>query len=459
MTEHIWSNTANLLRRGRHTRLPDIRQSESTECGLACIAMISGYHGHMVDLANLRQRFPNSLQGTTLHQLMGIGMSLGLASRALRVDLEDISSLQIPCILHWDMDHFVVLREVGRQGVVLHDPAHGIRRMRLAQCAAHFTGVALEMTPTPQFTRKRAKPPISLRKLAGKVKGLTQGLVHIFALAILLEALALITPQFMQITVDQVLADGDRDLLALIGIAFIALLLVQAGIGAVRTWVVTWLGSHFTLSWTGNIFQHLLRLPQSYFIKRHLGDIISRFSAVATIQQTLSTQFVSVVLDGLMSVLTLVLLFVYSPLLATCTVSAIVIYGLLRVLYFHVLMEANLSQIMVNARQQSVFMESVRGVQTIRLFGQSAAQTSRYLNATADSLNMAIEVQRLNLVFGTLSNLTNGAQRVTTLWLGGWLGLKGGFSAGMLMAFIAYADQFSMRSTALVDYLIQLRLL
>lgn len=444
---------------GRRARLRDIRQSESTECGLACVAMIAGFHGHHVELATLRQRFPNSLKGMTLEQLMDVSQALGLAARALRLDTDDLGSLQTPSILHWDMDHFVVLSRVGRREIVVHDPANGIRRLTLAQFSEHFTGVALELSPSPQFKRKRAEPPISLRKLSGNVQGLGRSLVQIFSLALLLELLALIAPQFMQITVDQVLADGDHDLLALVGVAFIVLLLIQIGIGAVRTWVVTWLGSHFNLSWTGNVFQHLLSLPQSYFLKRHLGDIVSRFGAITTIQQTLSTQFVSVILDGLMSVLTLALLYAYSVLLASLTLAAVLVYAGLRVLYFRVLMEANLSQIVVSARQQSVFMEAVRGVQTIRLFGQSASQTSRYLNATTDSLNTSIAVQRLNIVFTALNSLTSGAQRVTVLWLGAWLGLKGGFSAGMLMAFVAYADQFSLRSTALVDYLIQLRLL
>lgn len=230
---------------GRRSRLSDIRQNESTECGLACVAMLAAFHGHHVSLATLRQRFPNSLKGMTLAQLMDIAQSLGLAARALRLELDELSSLQMPCILHWDRDHYVVLRSIGRKGVVIHDPAYGIRRLSVTQSSEHFTGVALELSPTPQFTRKRADPPLSLRTLAGKVQGLGRGLVQIFALALLLELLALIAPQFMQITVDQVLADGDHDLLALVGVSFIVLLLIQAGIGAVRTWVVTgiWPGS------------------------------------------------------------------------------------------------------------------------------------------------------------------------------------------------------------------------
>ena len=128
-------------------------------------------------------------------------------------------------------------------------------------------------------------------------------------------------------------------------------------------------------------------------------------------------------------------------------------------LYFRVYREANLGQIVVQARQQSSFMEAVRGVQTLRLFNQVPARSARYLNVTADALNAGIGVQRLNLVFGSIQGITSGAERVGVLWLGAWLALKGQFSAGMLMAFAAYAGQFSSRTSSLVDYAIEIRLL
>lgn len=445
------------FRRGR--RLPVIRQSEAAECGLACLGMIASYYGHQVALPALRRKFSLSLKGVTLARLIEMAQSLGLSSRALRLDLNEVRQLQTPCILHWGMDHFVVLREVNSSHVVIHDPAVGERKVAWIEVDKHFTGVALELSPGPKFQRRRPDPPLSLRSLAGSIEGLGRSLIQIFGLALVLELFALISPQFMQMVVDRVLADGDRDLLTFLGVSFLLLLVLQVLVTGLRTWVVTWLGTHFNMGWTGNVFQHLLRLPQEYFLKRHLGDIVSRFGAIASIQQTLTTQFVSIILDGLMAALTLVMLYVYSPLLASIIVASVVSYGLLRLLYFHVYREANLNQIMVNARQQSSFMESIRGIQTLRLYNQGPMQTSRYLNVTAEALNTAVSIQRLNLVFGSMNSLVNGAQRIAVLWLGAWLALGNNFSAGMLMAFASYADQFSSRSSSLIDYGIQLRLL
>lgn len=436
-----------------------IRQSEAAECGLACLAMIAGYHGQHIELPTLRRRFSLSLKGVTLARLIEIAQSMGLACRPLRLELDELRHVQLPCILHWDLNHFVVLREVGKRDAVVHDPAVGERTLTFEELSKHVTGVAVEVSKGPTFQRKRPDPPVSLRTLAGSIQGLGRALLTIFGLALALELFGLLAPQFLQMVVDQVLADGDHDLLTFLGLSFLLLMVIQTGVSALRTWTVMWLGTHFSLNWTGNVFQHLLRLPQAYFLKRHLGDVVSRFGAISAIQRTLTTRFVEVVLDGLMAVLTLVVLMLYSSLLTGLIVAAVAIYGALRMLYYRVYREANLSQITVQAKQQSHFMEAVRGVQTLRLFNQVPARAARYLNVTADALNTSISVQRLNLGFGVVQGLASGGQRIAVLWLGAWLALKGQFSAGMLMAFVAYADQFSSRASSLVDYAIEIRLL
>lgn len=366
-------------------RLPVIRQSEAAECGPTCLAMIAGYHGHNIDLPTLRRRFPLSLKGIKLSRLIEMAQTLGLACRPLRLEINELSRLQTPCILHWDMDHFVVLRQVHKRRAVVHDPAVGVRRLRYDEIGTHWTGVAIELSKGPVFKRKTPPPPVSLRKLAGSIQGLGKGLAVIFSLALLLELIGLLWPQFLQMTIDQVLADGDHDLLTLLGLSFVLLLVIQTAVSALRTWTVMWLGTHFKLSWAGNVFQHLLRLPQDYFLKRHLGDIVSRFGAVSVIQQTLTTKFIGVILDGVMASLTLAVMLVYSPLLTGIVALALAVYATMRVVYYSVYFESNLSQITTAAKQQTVFMEAVRGVQTLRLHNQGPAHTAGFYPDSVDT--------------------------------------------------------------------------
>ncbi|GAA0913150.1 peptidase domain-containing ABC transporter [Rothia nasimurium] len=444
---------------GWKRRVPVLRQTEAAECGLASLAMIAGYYGHRTVLSDLRKIYPVSTKGMTLADVVQCAELLGLASRPVKLEMTEVSSLSTPCILHWNITHYVVLERVTKGYLHIIDPAMGPRRIRIDEASDHFTGIAVEFTTAASFERKDAPPPLSMRKLAGKITGLKRSIATLFGLAMVLEVFTLIAPQYLQMTVDQVLADKDRDLLVFLGLTFLAVLFAQTVVSAVRTWALMWVGSQFVFNWTGNVFRHLLRLPQPYFLSRHIGDISSRFAAITTIQQTLTTQLVAGVLDGAMALMTLMVIMAYSWLMASLTLLAVVLYGVARLLYFRSLKEANLSQITMDARRQSRFIEAVRCAQTIRLANQQSVSTARYLNATADVLNTQISVQKLSLVFDAINSSTAGLQRIAMLWIGGWLGMKGKLSAGMLVAFVAYADQFVTRSMSLIDYLIQLRLL
>jgi ATP-binding cassette subfamily B protein RaxB len=367
--------------------------------------------------------------------------------------------LETPCILHWGMNHFVVLKRANRSSIVIHDPAAGERTVSLAEASRMFTGIALELVPGAKFTKVPATPAIPLRQLFGKIVGLRQALVQILSLGLVLELLNLVSPLFVQVLMDQVLADGDRSLLTILGIGFVLLVLVQTSITALRSWSVTSMGMNLNVAWTSNIFGHLLKLPEDYFAKRHLGDIVSRFGSVNAIQQTLTTRFVEVLVDGLMAVLTLAMMLIYSGVLATITLAAFAIYTLVRALSYRVVREANLAEIVASSNQQTQFLECVRGAQTIRLFNSVSSQASRYMNKTVSTLNASISVQRLNLVFASLNSATFGVQRIAMYWTGALMVLDGKLSAGMLIAFAAYSDQFTARGAAFIDYFVELKML
>lgn len=136
-------------------RLPVVRQAAVTECGIACVAMIAQYFGSGDDLVSLRRRFGVSLKGATLKSLMNMCESMYLSARAVRCGLVELRQLRTPCVLHWELSHFVVLRKVAGSHLVLHDPARGLVRESFADADRKFTGVALELLPTPEFRRKK----------------------------------------------------------------------------------------------------------------------------------------------------------------------------------------------------------------------------------------------------------------------------------------------------------------
>ena len=185
--------------------------------------------------------------------------------------------------------------------------------MKWAQLSKHFTGAALELMPAAGFKPREEQQRISVRQLLGRVTGLKRSLAQIVALALVLEFFVLLSPFFMQWVVDDVLVSADRDLLVTLGIGFAMLVAIQAATAAIRSWAVLHLSATLNLQWLGNVFAHLLRLPLSWFERRHMGDIWSRFFAVQQIQKTLTTSFLEVLLDGALVVATLAMMALYSP--------------------------------------------------------------------------------------------------------------------------------------------------
>ena len=447
------------LNLGFSKKLPLILQTEAAECGLACLAMVAGYHGFQTNLPNLRRRFTVSLKGLHLPQLLQIAGRMSMSCRPLRVELETLERLNLPAILHWNLNHFVVLKGIKGNKLVIHDPSAGLQVLSMEEASKHFTGVALELEPKLGFKKRKERQSIRLRGLMGRVRGLKTSLIQVLVLALSLEIFALLGPFLTQWIVDDALVSGDKDLLTVVALGILLLGVAKVAVSFVRSWVLLHLGTTMNVQWIANVVEHMLRLPISFFEKRHMGDIVSRFGSVGAIQQTLTTSFIAGILDGLMAVVTLILMFIYSSTLGFVALAGVVLYGVLRLARYDSLRMASEGQIVRQARQQSHFMETVRGVQAIKIFNRQADRKSRYLKLVVDSTNSAIEIQRLNISFQTVNSLLVAVEGVLILWLGSKSVLDGAFTVGMLMAFIAYKDQFTSRIMSLIDKGIELRML
>jgi ATP-binding cassette, subfamily B, bacterial CvaB/MchF/RaxB len=438
-------------------RLPMVLQTEAAECSLACLAMVAAWHGRQVGLQQLRAEHAVSMKGATLAQVIQVAEQEGLVARPLRIELEDLHELQVPCILHWDMTHFVVLKEVKGNTLVIHDPAIGVRRMPLSSASAHFTGIALELSPAEHFEQKADTQKLTLRQTMGRITGLPRAITQIIAVALVLELCVLLTPYFMQLVVDQVAVTGDKGLLLTLVIGFGCLLLFQHCISAMRSWAILYLGTTMNLQWHSNVFSHLLRLPLSFFEKRHIGDVVSRFDSITAIQQTLTTAFIEAFLDGLLAVATLTMMLLYAPWLAAISVSVMLLYTVFRLLSVRPLMAASQEEIIHSAKQQTYFLETVRGARAVKLFNRERDRRMSWFNLLVSQTNAHVAVQRINIFFAELNNVLFGLERIAVIALAALMTLENKFTIGALFAYVAYKDQFAMRVSALIDKLISLR--
>lgn len=446
-----------------------VLQAEPAECGLACLCMVHRHHGLNTDLHDLRRQYGAGLKGMTLRTLARLAAATNFTTRAVRLDVAELGQLARPSILHWDLNHFVVLEKVGRKTVTILDPAVGERKLSLADVARHFTGVALELTPAAEFKSQARAPRVSLSALTGRVSGLWRSLLQIFAVAVVLELFAIVAPLLQQMVVDDVLTSGDRDLLTVLVLGFGLLLAVQTVIGVVRSWMVIMLGQTLSLQWTSNVFAHLVKLPVAFFEKRHLGDITSRFGAVQAIQMTLTTSAIEAVLDGLMAVAALVMMLIYAPTLAAVTLAAVALYGLLRWASYGPFRNAAAERLVVSAKENTHFLETLRAITPLKLFGREDERRARWQNLIVEVQNRDVRTARMGMAFGSANAFIFGLENLLVLWLGARLILGGitgggassgaGITIGMLFAFLSYKGQFSARVSALINYAVDLKML
>ncbi len=450
---------ANKLEFWSRKSLPVIIQSEAAECGLASLAMVAGYHGYRTDLTRLRQRFSISIEGCTLLDIMHFAEKLHLTSRPLRIELEDLDALQAPAILHWDMNHFVVLKKANEKRIVIHDPAGGEKTFTMEEASKHFTGVALELTPTKDFEKKEQKASLRFSDFWSRITGLKRSLLLIFMLSILLQVFTLAAPYYIQLVIDDVILTGDTSLLTVLAIGFFLVLLFEIATNALRGFTLLHFGNQMNIQLGANLFHHLVRLPIAYFEKRHMGDVVSRFGSLQQVKQLLTTGVIEAIIDGLMAIITLAMIFFYSPMLSAVVLVAVITYAIIRMVMYKPFRNISEQEIMARAEENSNFMETVRGIQTIKLFGSEVKREGQWQNRYASAINHNIRLGNFKIGYDAINRALFGIENIIVVYLAAHLVIAGGFSTGMLFAFMSYKRQFMDKTANLIEKLIEFKML
>jgi ATP-binding cassette, subfamily B, bacterial CvaB/MchF/RaxB len=449
----------SLLNFSGRGHLPIIQQTEAAECGLACVAMIAAYHGHRIDLNTLRRRYPVSLKGVTLRGLIQVANHLHFACRPLRFEIGHLRQLRLPAVVHWDMNHFVVLKSVSSKGIAVHDPALGERIYPVAEASKHLTGIALELLPNEEFAAKDERARLPLASFWGQIPGSTHAFVQVFALSAILELLVIAGPSYMQIVVDEVIAKGDVDLLLVLALGFGLLTAITVAATTIRSLILLILQNTLHLQLAARLFHHLIRLPLAYFEKRHIGDILSRFTSIEPIRNLFAEGLITAVLDGLMAMATLVMIFVYSPHLGFVVLAAVALYAILRLSLFQPLRRRSEAVLQEKAKENSTFIETVRAIQSLKLFNREDEREGQWLNRYADVVNANVRLGRAVITFKTMNDAIFGLENIVTIYLAARLALDNTLTVGMIFAFMSYKKNFTEKAVFLIEKAIEFRIL
>ncbi|UWU19017.1 peptidase domain-containing ABC transporter (plasmid) [Rhizobium sullae] len=413
--------------------------------------MIASFYGRQIDLATMRRRFTPSFRGAPLSSLIKIADQIGLLPRAVKLPLEALANLALPAILHWNMNHYVVIERVSGEKALIHDPAGRSEWLRMSEISEHFTGVALELRPNETFEKKTERTVLGWSQLWTRINGLGSSFLQVVVLSVVLQVYVLALPYFLQIGIDNALPALDHDLLSVLALGFGLFTLFNASASFLRSFVILAAGSALGFGIASNIARKLFRLPLDWFQKREVGDILSRFQSVEPIQKMLSEGVAGTLVDGLLALTTLAIMFFYSAKLALVALTAFVLYLVVRLLSFSFERRAREGAIIAHGKEQTALIETIRGIQTFRLYNRETMRHAMWQTLLTDAVNANIRASRVGIWQATGNALLFGLENILTIYLAIGFVMDGGFSVGMVFAYLAYKGQFLEKAGNLVD--------
>ena len=443
-------------------RVPFIPQGEARECGVCCLAMIAQHHGYRGGIQNLRKLLSPNSSGTTLAGLIEGASALGLSARALRLDLNNLQHMVMPCIIHWGLDHFVVLENMNRRGGTIVDPAMGRSWISKNALSENFSGFALELTKGREIVGAESgdSSEFGIKFFVKGRSGIRRSLASLIMLSIALQLIALILPLYGQFVVDGLSASTKFTqpvnyvfLIFLIGVLCFFLT------GLLRSAEVIRLSSYLGFRWSDEFMSHILRLPLSYFERRSSVDIFTRFRSLSDLKKTLTGTVVEALIDGLMAITTLAVMMAYSPLLAAISLIFVVFYAVVRAILTAKRKYFAHSHLVASSKENAHFQESIRAILPLKIYGRESTRGAAWRNLYADSVNAEVN----HVLLSTTEELLKGAvllvDGLVLFLLAGVYVVNEPFTVGMLVAFLTYKVLFSSRAMAFIDKIIEFGLM
>lgn len=439
-------------------RVRTLLQSEQQECGLACMAMIANAYGHNVDLPYLRSLHEIHRGGMSLAELYHLAGNFGLDPRGLSVqNLDDLSGLKMPAILHWEGRHYVVLDSVRGGKYVVHDPAVGRRVFSRADFAKHFSGVALEFQPRMSMEKIASKEGgLSLWDVIRSTTGFESSFWKILSVSVTIGLLTLATPILLQVSLDFVLPQTDVDLLGIIAIGLCALLLFETIGNWLRDMVILRTSIGMQVQFSRSVVSHGLRLPLRYFEARHPGDFVTRLGSIDQVKAFAADGLIRSLADAGVSIISVALMFYYSVEMTLMVLGTLLLAIGARTLFLARTREATTESLTAKADEVSTLLDGLDRMPTLKAHNVSARFERRWFEKLARFAGRDFVSRRLQIdtqlvvhcivIFGTVATLYAGIGAV----------LQNKMTIGMLYAFFALRSSFFAMADTLTNNLMHL---
>jgi ABC-type bacteriocin/lantibiotic exporter with double-glycine peptidase domain len=417
------------------------------ECGTTCLAIIFKSYGYYDIRSFLTEKAGVSKEGIDLYTLSELAEGFGFETEGYKLEYSQLSEIQLPCIAHYEGNHFVVIYKVSDSSISISDPAIGKYSLDKKEFCERWNGVVLVLNPTPEVfkhneltelveeRRKKQKSVLS-RFYHSAFTSSKKFIFQVLLATIFLQLLGLALPFFTQTIIDQVLVNENLKLLYAILIGMIAIFTSQVVLTYGRNILLTQFKVGFERTFFSKFFDHFIRLKQSYFDNHKREDFINRFQENLRIRQALNPSILQGVIDFSFIVLYLFVLFYYNSILGLLSLVFIVLYILFTIYFSPRLKHLENRIFSENVKTMGQFLDTLLGMQTVRLLGIEKLKYWKWKNQYTKALNKVLETEKTYIGLSTILSSVFFASQAVIYWVGAYLTFKDELTIGQYIAFI-----------------------
>lgn len=417
------------------------------ECGTTCLAIIFKYYGYYDIRAFLTEKAGVNTEGIDLYTISELAEGFGFETEGYKLEFNQLSEIQFPCIAHYEGNHFVVIYKVKNNKVWIADPAIGKYTLEKKEFCEKWNGVVLNLIPTKEIfkhneltdlveeRRKKEKSVIS-RFYLSAYNSTKKYVGQIVLATIFLQLLGLALPFFTQTIIDQVLVNENLKLLYAILIGMIAIFTSQIVLTYGRNILLTQFKVSFERNFFSRFFDHFIRLKQSFFDNHKREDFINRFQENLRIRAALNPSILQGIIDFAFIALYVVVLFIYNALMGFLTLAFIAMYVAFTVYFSPRLKNLENRIFAEDLKTMGQFLDTLLGMQTVRLLGIEKLKFWKWKNQYTKALNKVLETEKTYIGLSTLLSGVFFASQAVIYWMGAYLTFKDQLTIGQYIAFI-----------------------
>lgn len=398
-------------------KLPVVFQSETVECGLAALVMILRYHGHDVRLDELRRLHPVNLSGISLIALVDIAKKNFLQTNVIRLEPDNLHQLVLPSILHWNMNHFVVLSKIQNDKFIVHDPGQGVRKLSYKEMAASFTGIALECFPTEGFQIRSLKKEKSLFHFIGQITDIKTILFKLMVFTFIYQIFLLILPRYLRMVIEKIIPSNNMQWLIQATLVYVVFRLLTTLAKIFKSCCLLKFDFDVNMKLGMSVFNHIMNLPLSYFEKRNLGDILHRFNSVEQLRQIITNGLVDGLWSGLIMLTTLFVMNRLYTKYAIITLCFAIIFVVFKWLMIKKQQMKTSEMLMARSKEQVTLIENIRGIQPIKVFIKENVRFSWWLKSYGEFLKTSYAINFIKTLFDNGKELLLGLELIFIIFL------------------------------------------